>query len=660
MATVDEYQYDSSDEEDVLNTIGNIPFEWYKDYMHVGYDVDGRKILKPPKEDQLQEFLKQMEDPNYWRTIKDNLTEQNVVLDDNEIDLVKRLRASKCPVANYNPYEDFIDFFSYEKMIHPIQNRPEPKAAFIPSLSEKRIVSKLVNAIKKSRLKPKPRIKKREKFSFNYDLWENNGNTASKRLERYIAAPKPQPPGHEESYNPPPEYLFTDEEKKEWMEQEPEDRKINFIPQKFASLRQVPAYSNFIRERFERSLDLYLCPRIRKNRINVRADDLIPQLPKPSDLRPFPSSQSILYEGHDNNVLCCSVEPAGQFIASGDCEGVLKIWEIMTGRCFKTLQFIGSIDCLCWCPDSRKSILAMIIDKKIYMLNIQQGSKQSIKFTDEYFDGIQPEEEIQDTVDNGDIKDNDDEDLNDPESSSSKFICTWHKTDRIADAQNWNKGVRIIIENKFEIKQIVWHQAGEYFSTVMPNGNNKSIIIHHLTKMKSQIPFRKIKDIVQCVRFHPTKAYFFVATKRMIRIYDLIKQQMIKKLIANCNEISSMAIHPGGDNLIVSSLDPRVQWFDLDLSNKPYKTMRYHKKAIRSLDFHQRYPLFASSSDDGTIVVCHGMVYDDLLQNALIVPVKVLRFNQIDKKMAAISSCVFHPSQPWLFAVCSKKIALFT
>jgi len=25
--------------------------------------------------------------------------------------------------------------------------------------------------------------------------------------------------------------------------------------------------------------------------------------------------------------------------------------------------------------------------------------------------------------------------------------------------------------------------------------------------------------------------------------------------------------------------------------------------------FHKRYPLFASGSDDGTVIVCHGMVY---------------------------------------------------
>lgn len=41
--------------------------------------------------------------------------------------------------------------------------------------------------------------------------------------------------------------------------------------------------------------------------------------------------------------------------------------------------------------------------------------------------------------------------------------------------------------------------------------------------------------------------------------------------------------------------------------------------------FHRSYPLFASSSDDCTAYVFHGMVYSDLNQNPLIVPLEILR-----------------------------------
>ena len=56
-ATADEYEYDSSDEEDIRNTIGNIPVNWYAEYGHIGYDVDGAPIRKPKRGDELDQFL---------------------------------------------------------------------------------------------------------------------------------------------------------------------------------------------------------------------------------------------------------------------------------------------------------------------------------------------------------------------------------------------------------------------------------------------------------------------------------------------------------------------------------------------------------------------------------------------------------------------------
>ncbi len=38
---------DTSDEEEVRNTLGNIPLEWYDDYEHIGYNQEGHRILKP-------------------------------------------------------------------------------------------------------------------------------------------------------------------------------------------------------------------------------------------------------------------------------------------------------------------------------------------------------------------------------------------------------------------------------------------------------------------------------------------------------------------------------------------------------------------------------------------------------------------------------------
>ena len=39
--------------QEVRNTVGNIPLDWYEDYPHLGYDIDGRPRPKPVSADEV-------------------------------------------------------------------------------------------------------------------------------------------------------------------------------------------------------------------------------------------------------------------------------------------------------------------------------------------------------------------------------------------------------------------------------------------------------------------------------------------------------------------------------------------------------------------------------------------------------------------------------
>lgn len=113
----DEYaEYDTSDEEDIRNTVGNIPMNWYDEYKHLGYDWDGKPISKPESGDHLDNFLKRMDDPDFWRTVKDPQTGQDVVLSEEDIQVIQRLKTGKIPDVSFNEYAVSKLFFVKNKL----------------------------------------------------------------------------------------------------------------------------------------------------------------------------------------------------------------------------------------------------------------------------------------------------------------------------------------------------------------------------------------------------------------------------------------------------------------------------------------------------------------------------------------------------------------
>lgn len=248
----------------------------------------------------------------------------------------------------------------------PLSARPEPKSRFLPSKWEHKKVMKIVRAIRAGRITPRrpgaPRAPEKPRF---YGLWTADDVPAAPHA-MHMPAPKMALPSHAESFNPPAEYLWTEEEEREFNELEPEDKKGKVVPRKFASLRHVPAYGNFVQERFDRCLDLYLAPRALRRRPKLDIKDpseLLPRLPSPQELRPFPTTRSVTYE-HPNGVRvrCVSLDPTGMWVVTGAEDGEVRLWETAVGRCAMRWKVGGAGEAVYsveWCPDREKSLFAV-------------------------------------------------------------------------------------------------------------------------------------------------------------------------------------------------------------------------------------------------------------------------------------------------------------
>jgi ribosome biogenesis protein ERB1 len=641
--------YDSEDSENerILNTIGNVPLEWYDDFEHIGYDLEGNKIVKPKSgTDQIDEFVSKNEDPTAWRILWDERHGRRVFVSDRDMEIIKQIHRGTVS-EKYDPENWFIQLTDHTDTIHPVSNKPEPKTRFIPSRWEAKRIRRLVYAIRKGWIKLEKEKKKEPQF---YLIWDEPTPEATKRRQ-HIPPPKMKLPGHAESYNPPEEYLFDRSELEAWKLMDPEDRPLNFVPHKYERLRYVPGYKNFQRERFERLLDLYLATRVQHKKVQIDPKSLLPKLPRPEELRPFPTTETIIYTGHSGHVRKITVDPTGQWLVSGSDDCTVRLWEVMTGRCMRVWTVPSAVYGLEWNPNTNLFCFAVATEYEVAIISPEFGSEEQKANTDAIFA-------------------NDSENLSD----NMKKLVEWKKP----TPEEWKDGYRLIIyykEERLSLQQLTFHHKGDYLATVSPDANTSAVLIHHLSKRQTQAPFKKNKGQVQCVKFHPSRPFFFVATKQHVRVYNLVQQQLTKKLAPSVQWISNIDIHPGGDNVLLGSYDKRVVWFDLDLGTKPWKTLRYHTEAVRNVVYHKKFPLFASCSDDGNVHIFHGMVYNDLLQNPLIVPLKILRAHQLvqhkkkkqkdseseENASLGVLDCVFHPTQAWIFSSgADNTIRLFT
>jgi ribosome biogenesis protein ERB1 len=100
------YDSDSSTLSEI-NTIGNIDLEkYYPDSMpHIGYDINGRRIMRPAAGAALDQLLESIDLPKGWTGIIDKETGGLKNLTQEELEIIKRIRRQELPNDQIEIYD---------------------------------------------------------------------------------------------------------------------------------------------------------------------------------------------------------------------------------------------------------------------------------------------------------------------------------------------------------------------------------------------------------------------------------------------------------------------------------------------------------------------------------------------------------------------------
>jgi ribosome biogenesis protein ERB1 len=202
-----------------------------------------------------------------------------------------------------------------------------------------------------------------------------------------------------------------------------------------------------------------------KKKVNVTDPTaLIPELPQPEDLKPFPTHLSMEFKFHTTCVKSISISPCGLYLASGDEDGNLVIWHIQTTRIMRKYKLDNkAVDCVEWCPSKERCILSAVNEEFVYLINPCLYSSETNEATIKLLEETEKNYKIEVGVND----------------KKEQFLKWQFKED--------SRGMKMI-QIKFDkvIRSVVWHSKGDYFSTMAHNiQSSNQVMIHSLAKASS-------------------------------------------------------------------------------------------------------------------------------------------------------------------------------
>lgn len=166
------------------------------------------------------------------------------------------------------------------------------------------------------------------------------------------------------------------------------------------------------------------------------------------------------------------------------------MWESASGRCLRTLRLDEPVARVAWTPAAGLSLVAAAAGARLLLLNpgADVGAHRVAARTDELLREPPPHHDV-------------------AADARSAAAARWEAV----APDEWARGVRVCVAHFRPVAHVAWHARGDYVAVTLRDAAARAVVVHQLSRRRSQLPFGRCKGLVQCAVFHPLRPLLFVA-----------------------------------------------------------------------------------------------------------------------------------------------------
>ncbi|MEG4585969.1 NACHT domain-containing protein [Microcoleus sp. MOSTC5] len=279
-------------------------------------------------------------------------------------------------------------------------------------------------------------------------------------------------------------------------------------------------------------------------------------------------------KGHTNVVESVAFSPDGEILASGSYDKIIKLWDVKTGECLKVLQgHTESVMCVTFNPDG--NILASgSFDRTIRLWDIRTG-------------------ECLKTL---------------PDHTKVVFSVAFHPAGEILASGSGDKTVRLwnigsgeclkILYGHKNVFSVAFNYAGEILAS---SSDDETVRLWNIGSGECLKILEGHFDKVRSIAFSPNGEILASGSHdRTVKLWDIRTGECLNTLQEHNDRIGSVAFHPAGEILVSGSGDQTLKLWDINTA-ECLNTLQGHSTQVRSIAFSPNGEMFASADDEQTV-----------------------------------------------------------